>query len=135
MQRLLVKRNQMMKRTGTSLCLLVASALLVEARVMTLKDCMDYAISHSTKIRIQQAAGGDAQIARRDAIFAATAVLALRIAFASVLWQTLRAARTNLAEELKKEQDDTIISGVSRNPQRDRSIRLPAELFPDPTPC
>ena len=36
-------------------------------RVMTLRDCMEYAISNSTKIRIQQAAIGDAQIARRDA--------------------------------------------------------------------
>ncbi len=34
---------------------------------MTLNDCMRYAISNSTKIRIQQAAIGDAQIARRDA--------------------------------------------------------------------
>ena len=37
------------------------------SRVMTLHDCMEYAISNSTKIRIQQAAIGDAQIARRDA--------------------------------------------------------------------
>jgi len=36
-------------------------------RVMTLRDCMEYAISNSTKIRIQQAAIGDAQIDRRDA--------------------------------------------------------------------
>ena len=36
-------------------------------RVMTLRDCMAYAISNSTKIRIQQAAIGDAQIDRRDA--------------------------------------------------------------------
>ena len=28
-------------------------------RVMTLRDCMEYAISNSTKIRIQQAAIGD----------------------------------------------------------------------------
>ena len=35
--------------------------------VMTLKECMAYAISNSTKIRIQQAAIGDAQIDRRDA--------------------------------------------------------------------
>ena len=35
--------------------------------VMTLHDCMEYAISNSTKIRIQQAAIGDAQIDRRDA--------------------------------------------------------------------
>ena len=37
---------------------------------MTLRDCMAYAISHSTKVRIQQAATGDAQIARRDAALA-----------------------------------------------------------------
>ena len=35
--------------------------------VMTLKECMAYAISNSTKIRIRQAAIGDAQIDRRDA--------------------------------------------------------------------
>ena len=39
-------------------------------RVMTLRDCMAYAISNSTKIRIQQAAIGDAQIDRRDAALA-----------------------------------------------------------------
>ena len=39
-------------------------------RVMTLRDCMEYAISNSTKIRIQQAAIGDAQIGRRDAALA-----------------------------------------------------------------
>ena len=39
-------------------------------RVMTLRDCMEYAISNSTKIRIQQAAIGDAQIDRRDAALA-----------------------------------------------------------------
>ena len=36
---------------------------------MTLKDCMEYAISNSTKVRIQQASNGDARLARRDAIF------------------------------------------------------------------
>ena len=35
--------------------------------VMTLHDCMAYAVSNSTKMRIQQAAIGDAQIDRRDA--------------------------------------------------------------------
>ena len=35
--------------------------------VMTLHDCMAYAISNSTKIRIQEAEMGDARIARRDA--------------------------------------------------------------------
>ena len=36
-------------------------------------------------------------------VFAAAVVIALVIAFASVFWQTLKAARTNPAEELKKE--------------------------------
>jgi len=40
-------------------------------KVMSLKDCMQYAISNSTKIRIQRAAIGDAQIDRRNAILAA----------------------------------------------------------------
>ena len=34
---------------------------------MTLHDCMEYAISNSTKMRIQQAAIGDARLDRRDA--------------------------------------------------------------------
>ena len=37
------------------------------AQLMTLHDCMEYAISNSTKIRIQRAAVGDAQLDRRDA--------------------------------------------------------------------
>ena len=41
-----------------------------EPRVMSLHDCMEYAISNSTKMRIQQAAIGDAQIGRRDAALA-----------------------------------------------------------------
>ena len=39
----------------------------LRAQEMTLHDCMAYAISNSTKMRIQQAASGDAQIDRRDA--------------------------------------------------------------------
>ena len=47
------------------------SASVAEAReVMSLRDCMAYAISNATKIRIQQAAIGDAQIDRRDAALA-----------------------------------------------------------------
>ena len=38
---------------------------------MTLRDCMAYAIANSTKMRIQQAETGDAQIARRSAILRA----------------------------------------------------------------
>lgn len=42
-----------------------------EGSAMTLHDCMEYALSNSTKIRIRQAEMGDARIARRDAILAA----------------------------------------------------------------
>ena len=38
-----------------------------DGQVMTLHDCMEYAVSNSTKMRIQQAAIGDAQLDRRDA--------------------------------------------------------------------
>ena len=36
-------------------------------------------------------------------VFVAAALISLAIAFASVLWQTLKAAKTNQAVELKKE--------------------------------
>jgi outer membrane protein len=52
------------------LFLALALAVTVSVRAqepMNLHDCMEYAISNSTKMRIQQAAVGDAQIARRDA--------------------------------------------------------------------
>lgn len=39
-----------------------------QAQEMTLHDCMAYAVSNSTKMRIRQAETGDARIARRDAI-------------------------------------------------------------------
>ena len=51
----------------------LASAVSVYAcgqTTMSLKECMEYAISNSTKVRIQQAAIGDAQIDRRDAALA-----------------------------------------------------------------
>ena len=50
--------------------LVLLSAGFARAEVMTLHDCMVFAISNSTKVRIQQAAIGDAQIARRDAVLA-----------------------------------------------------------------
>ena len=65
-----------MKRTLYIFVFVAAMGLSVgmagaqEPQVMTLRDCMEYAISHSTKIRIQQAASGDAQIDRRDAALA-----------------------------------------------------------------
>ena len=56
-----------------SVVLVLASAATVHASAqatMSLHDCMAYAISNSTKMRIQQAAIGDAQIGRRDAALA-----------------------------------------------------------------
>ena len=53
--------------------MVLASAATVHASAqttMSLHDCMAYAISNSTKMRIQQAAIGDAQIGRRDAALA-----------------------------------------------------------------
>ena len=55
------------------ICCVVGALALAETvsasgqTTMTLNDCMRYAVSNSTKIRIQQAAIGDAQIDRRDA--------------------------------------------------------------------
>lgn len=40
-------------------------------KLMTLHDCMEYALSNSTRMRILEAEAGDARIARRDAILAA----------------------------------------------------------------
>jgi outer membrane protein len=53
-------------------CVVIALALvgMTSAKAqttMSLHDCMAYAVSNSTKMRIQQAAVGDAQIDRRDA--------------------------------------------------------------------
>ena len=56
-----------------SVVLVLASAATVHASAqatLSLHDCMAYAISNSTKMRIQQAAVGDAQISRRDAALA-----------------------------------------------------------------
>ena len=50
--------------------LALALAVTVSAQgqePLNLHDCMEFAISNSTKMRIQEAAVGDAQIARRDA--------------------------------------------------------------------
>ena len=48
----------------------LATAATLRAQVMTLRDCMAYAISNSTKMRIQQADVNDARIDRRNAILA-----------------------------------------------------------------
>lgn len=39
--------------------------------VMGLKDCMQYAVEHSTKVKIQNADNADADVARRDAVLTA----------------------------------------------------------------
>ena len=49
----------------------VTSGAQESSKPMTLKECMEYAISNSTKMRIQQASSSDARIARRDAILQA----------------------------------------------------------------
>ena len=52
---------------ATGLCCFAAMAQEQAPSAMTLHDCMEYAVSNSTKMRIQQAAIGDVQIDRRDA--------------------------------------------------------------------
>lgn len=55
---------------ATGLCCFAAMAQEQAPSAMTLHDCMEYAVSNSTKMRIQQADIGDAQIDRRDAALA-----------------------------------------------------------------
>ncbi|MBR1514911.1 MAG: TolC family protein [Bacteroidales bacterium] len=58
--------------TLTSVFVLVAASMSAQDTVtMNLKECMRYAVEHSTKVRIQEADNRDAQIDRRDAILAA----------------------------------------------------------------
>ena len=69
----MIKVKEMKKTIVMTLALILAAApAFAEDSLpnpMTLKDCMEYAISNSTKVRIQQAANDDARLARRDAIF------------------------------------------------------------------
>lgn len=64
-----------MQKTLITLISILATLSPVAAQqaggLMSVKDCMSYAISNSTKVRIQQASNGDARIGRRDAILAA----------------------------------------------------------------
>ncbi len=56
----------------TTLFLMTGANLTAQDTVtMNLKECMRYAVEHSTKMRIQQTDNRDAQINRRDAILAA----------------------------------------------------------------
>lgn len=65
-----------MKAKHTFFILMMALGALASVKAqdtitMDLKDCMRYAVEHSTKMRIAQADNRDAQIDRRDAILAA----------------------------------------------------------------
>ena len=48
--------------------LLLGTAHAQDTAVMTLRDCVHYALSHSAEVRVLQADLGDAQLARRNAI-------------------------------------------------------------------
>ena len=65
-----------MKAKHTFFVLMMALGALTNVKAqdtvtMDLKDCMRYAVEHSTKMRIQKADNRDAQINRRDAILTA----------------------------------------------------------------
>lgn len=69
------KVNTIIRRLASA-CLFAAAswhwvASAQDTVVFTLRDCMEYAISNSTQVRIQQADNGDSQIARRQAILSA----------------------------------------------------------------
>ncbi len=57
--------------TATLFMLLTCSSAWAQSVVMGLKDCMEYAVSHSNKVKMQQADYRDAQINRREAILTA----------------------------------------------------------------
>ena len=47
------------------------SSQLATTKTMTLRECMEYAVSNSTQVRIQQSKNDDARLYRRDAILGA----------------------------------------------------------------
>ncbi len=65
------QNEKIMFRKLITFIALVTVAFGAGAQEMNLNDCMRYAVSNSTKVRIQQAAVDDAQLARRDAILRA----------------------------------------------------------------
>lgn len=73
---MMIMRDKMTRICFMSVFCVVAAGLAAHAQApggdpMTLHDCMAYAVSHSTKMRIRDAETSDARIARRDAILAA----------------------------------------------------------------
>ena len=57
--------------TAFAALLFAAPLRAQEQTPMTLRDCMEFALSNSTRMRIRQAECGDARIARRDALLTA----------------------------------------------------------------
>ena len=62
------KRNDMAKKTIIILMMMFGAAHAQDTAMMTLRDCVRYALSHSAEVRVLQADLGDAQLARRNAI-------------------------------------------------------------------
>ena len=65
----MAKTKKMAKRTIILiLAMMFCAAHAQDSAVMTLRDCVRYALSHSAEVRVLQADLGDAQLARRNAI-------------------------------------------------------------------
>jgi hypothetical protein len=63
--------NKLFKISFFAALFVVTATSVWAQKVMTLKDCMEYAVSNSTRMRIQQADIKDAQVERRSAILEA----------------------------------------------------------------
>lgn len=63
--------NKLFKTSFLAVVFVGAATAVWAQNIMTLKDCMEYAVSNSTKMRIQQADIKDAQVERRSAILQA----------------------------------------------------------------
>ena len=57
-----------MKRIIITVAAILSSGFLYAQDVLTLRDCMNYAVENSSRVKIQQAEVDDARVARRDAI-------------------------------------------------------------------
>ena len=64
------KKENMRKRT-TLLCLILIQISCFAQTTMSLRECMEYALNNSTKMRIQEADRDDEQLARRESILKA----------------------------------------------------------------
>ena len=58
----------MKKKLIITVAALFCSGFLFAQEVMTLKECMHYAVENSSRVKIQQMEVDDARVARRDAI-------------------------------------------------------------------